>query len=132
MYTFVPTTEELMLVRDALSAFNHANITNNYSVMHAMGSSSFRGRYFGERLSQLFAVYRVNKVNLAPVLYLSPALTRPAVIENGRLRLEGSFPSKPMKTKFDLTFEISEGLWKLCGISVTLELNQKHLNNSVL
>lgn len=132
MYTFVPTTEELMLVRDALSAFNHANITNNYSVMHALGSSSFRDRYVGERLAQLFAVYRVNKVNLAPVLYLSPALTRPAVIENGRLRLEGSFPSKPMKTKFDLTFEISEGLWKLCGISVTLEQNQKHQYKSVL
>jgi hypothetical protein len=114
-----------MLIRDALTAFNQANLTSNYSVIQALGSVNFRTANSPERLSQLFAVYRTNKVNLAPILYLNPTLLRPAALENGRLKLAGSFPSNPMTVNFDLTFEPSEGQWKLFGISVTLEPAQK-------
>ena len=116
---------ELMLIRNSLTAFNQANLTNDYRVMHALGSAGFRAANSADRLGELFAVYRTNKVDLSPILFLNPVLTRPAVVENGRLRLVGSFPSKPMAVNFDLSFEPSEGRWKLFAISVSLAPGQR-------
>lgn len=118
------SAEHIVLIRDTLSAFNQANITNNYSVMYALASPSFRVSNKPERLSQLFAVYRVTKVDLAPILYLEPILAHPPVIEDRRLRLVGSFPPKPVEVTFDLTFERSGGVWRLFGIAVGLSQKQ--------
>lgn len=111
---------QLILIRDALTAFNHANVTGNYSVLRALGSANFRAANSADRLTQLFAPFRTNSVNLSPTLYLNPALSRPPFIENGRLRLVGSFPSQPMAVNFDLIFEPSEQQWKLFGVAVSL------------
>lgn len=117
---FPPSDEQIMLLRDTLSAFNHANITNNYSVMQLLASPSFRAGNTAEHLALLFAEYRVNKVNLAPILYINPILSRAAEIEKGRLRLVGSFPSKPMAVKFDLEFEFHESVWQIFSLSVIM------------
>lgn len=117
----VPTpVAQVILIRDALTAFNHANMTGNYSVLRALGSPNFRSANSVERLTQLFAPFRTNSVNLSPTLYLNPALSRQPVIENGRLRLVGSFPSQPMAVNFDLVFEPFEQQWKLFGVAVSL------------
>lgn len=122
----VPSADvQIMLVRDSLTAFNHANLTNDYGVMQALASANFRAANDPEKLSKTFAIYRTNKVNISPILFLNPVLSRRPTIEGGRLRISGYFPSNPMVVNFDLTFEPSEGQWKLFGISVTLAPSQQ-------
>jgi hypothetical protein len=111
---------QLILIRDALTAFNHANLTGNYSVLQALGSQNFRTANPTVKLTKLFAPFRTNFINISPTLFLNPALARQPFIENGRLRLIGTFPSKPMAVNFDLLFEQSDLQWKLFGLSVSL------------
>jgi hypothetical protein len=72
------------------------------------------------KLAKLFVPFRTSLVDISPTLFLNPALSRQPVIENGRLRLVGTFPSKPMAVSFDLLFEQSDLQWKLFGLSVSL------------
>jgi len=117
----IPTpAAQLILIRSSLIAFNHANITGNYNVLQALGSQNFRTANPPEKLAKLFLPFRTNSVDISPTLVLNPALSRQPVIENGRLRLVGSFPSQPMAVSFDLLFEQSNLQWKLFGVSVSL------------
>jgi hypothetical protein len=111
---------QLILIRSALTAFNHANLTGNYSVLQALGSQNFRTANPTVKLAKLFVPFRTSLVDISPTLFLNPALSRQPVIENGRLRLVGTFPSKPMAVSFDLLFEQSDLQWKLFGLSVSL------------
>jgi hypothetical protein len=111
---------QLILIRSALTAFNHANLTGNYSVLQALGSQNFRTANPTVKLAKLFVPFRTSLVDISPTLFLNPALSRQPVIENGRLRLVGTFPSQPMAVSFDLLFEQSDLQWKLFGLSVSL------------
>ena len=117
----IPTpVAQLILIRSSLTAFNHANITGNYSVLQALGSQNFRTANSPEKLAKLFLPFRTNLVDISPILFLNPDLSRQPVIENGRLRLVGTFPSQPMAVSFELLFEQSKLQWKLFGVSVSL------------
>jgi hypothetical protein len=111
---------QLILIRSALTAFNHANLTGNYSVLQALGSQNFRTANPTVKLAKLFVPFRTSLVDISPTLFLNPALSRQPVIENSRLRLVGTFPSQPMVVSFDLLFEQSDLQWKLFGLSVSL------------
>ena len=111
---------QLILIRSALTAFNHANLTGNYSVLQSLGSRNFQTANPPEKLAKLFGPFRTNLVDISPTLYINPTLSRQPVIENGRLRLVGAFPSQPMAVNFDLLFEQSDLQWKLFGVTVSL------------
>ncbi|MEE9433841.1 MAG: hypothetical protein V3V15_06350 [Sphingorhabdus sp.] len=115
-----PPQALIVMIRSSVVALGHANTTNNYSVLKDLGSANFRKNNSPQRLSQLFAPFRSNKIDLAPVVFLTPQLTQQPRIENGRLKLVGYFPSRPMQVNFDLMFEPSDGVWKLFGLSVNL------------
>ncbi len=117
----IPGPEALViLIRSSLVAFSQANVTNNYSVLSALASPSFRAQNSVQRLSQLFEPFRKNNIDLAPVTYVAPLLSTPPRMENGRLRLIGYFPTQPMRVDYDLTFEPAAGKWQLFGLSVNL------------
>ena len=111
----------IVMIRSSVVALGHANITNNYTVLHQMGSANFRKENGPKKLAKLFAPFRSNKIDLAPVVFLTPQLTQAPKIEKGRLRMVGYFPSQPMRVNFDLMFEPSEGQWKLFGMGVDLK-----------
>lgn len=115
-----PPEALIVMIRSSVVALGHANTTNNYTVLNQMGSADFRKHNSAQKLSKSFAPFRSNKIDLAPVVFLTPQLTQQPRLENGRLRLQGFFPSRPMQVNFDLMFEPSEGIWKLYGISVNL------------
>ncbi len=115
-----PPETLIVMIRSSVVALGHANTTNNYTVLNQMGSANFRKNNSAQKLSKTFAPFRSNKIDLAPVVFLTPQLTQQPRLENGRLRLQGYFPSRPMQVNFDLMFEPSEGIWKLYGISVNL------------
>lgn len=117
----LPSPEAMIImIRASLVALSQANVTNNYSVLSQLGSNDFRAANTPDRLSQLFASFRSNNIDLAPVVFVTPQLTQQPRIDNGKLRMVGNFPTQPMRVDFDLQFEPSGGIWKLYGISVNL------------
>ncbi len=118
----VPQSEaQVILVRSALMALNHANLTNNYAVLNALGSPGFQSGNGPQKLSQTFAAFRQNRIDLAPVAYVMPRQTAAATLDKGRLRLVGTFPTQPMQVDYDLTYEPVGGQWQLFGVAVNLK-----------
>lgn len=110
----------LVLIKSSLIALNQANQTGNYSVLHALGSDGLRARSNPQTLAQSFAAFRQRQVNLNPIIYLNPQLTRPAAIEQGRLHIVGTFPTTPLQINFDFWFEPSQGQWKFVQLNTSL------------
>ena len=110
----------LILVRGTVSALNQANLTGNYSVLHALGSDTMRTNTNPQSLAQGFINFRQRGVDLSPALVLNPQFTQQVAISGGRLHLVGRFPSQPMAVTFDLWFEMSQNRWKPVQINVGL------------
>lgn len=111
----------LILVRDAITALNQANLTGNYTVLRDYASPSFASVNDPASLASVFAPIRAEGINLAPVLVLTPQFTRAELTDDGsKLRLSGFFPSRPKQVDFDLVFEPIEERWRLFGISVAV------------
>ncbi|NJM51838.1 MAG: hypothetical protein HC843_14030 [Sphingomonadales bacterium] len=119
-----PPEAMIIMIRSSLVALSQANVTNNYTVLNQLGSYNFRTANPPARLAELFAPFRTNKIDLAPVVFVTPQLVQQPQIVDGKLRLVGNFPTQPMRVDFDLQFEPTEGLWKLFGLSVNLNRAQ--------
>lgn len=121
----VPSSEaQVILIRSSLLALSQANLTNNYSVLNALGAPAFQSGNPPARLAQIFEPFRTNRIDLAPVSYVNPRFTTKPVIQNGRLRMVGEFPTAPMQVTYDLTYEPVDGQWRLFGIAVNLKAAQ--------
>ena len=126
----LPPPEALViLIRSSIVALSQANVTNNYSVLNAMGSKTFRTANSPQSLANAFAQFRANNIDLSPTVYLSPQLTAAPTVQNGQLRLIGFFPSSPMRVNFDLSFEPDQAQWKLLNLGVNLSQNVAPANN---
>ncbi|MGL5838936.1 MAG: hypothetical protein ACRCY3_10595 [Sphingorhabdus sp.] len=110
----------LIMIRSSLLALSQANQTNNYAVLNALGSESFRTGNSPQRLAESFAAFRINNVDLAPVALIDPQLSAQPTMIAGRLRLVGFFPSQPMRVGFDLTYDPTPAGWKIQAIAVNL------------
>ena len=111
----VPPGEYLLgLTRSTLAPPNQANLTGNYSVLPQLGPAVFRQATPPQRLTEIFAAFRQNRIDLTPIEVLVPAYTVAPHVRDGKLRLIGRFPSQPMQVNFDLTFAPEDGRWRLC------------------
>lgn len=115
----MPSPEVLLvLLRNSIVALNQANFTGNYTVLRDIGSPSLQTATAAD-LSNAFANLRQQKVDLSPVLILTPALTEaPAIAADGVLKLAGHFPTKPLQINFAMTFQPVGGIWRLHGLAV--------------
>jgi hypothetical protein len=117
----IPSAEAMtIMIRSSLVALNQANMTNNYTVLSAIGSPSFHQANPPERLAQIFQSFRISNIDLAPVTLLASQLSQTPRIDGGRLRLVGTFPTQPLLVNYDLMFEPVNGQWRLFGLSVNL------------
>jgi hypothetical protein len=116
-----PPEAQLIMIRTALVALTQANSTNNYTVLSALGSPTFRNSNPPARLAQVFESFRANKIDLSPLALVVPQSTQAPRIENGRLRMVGFFPTQPMRVAYDLMYEPAGGVWQLFGIAANLE-----------
>ena len=108
-----------MLIRSTLIALNQANGTGNYTVFRDLGSSSFQGANSAADLAELFGSLRRQRIDLMPIIFVSPKPTQPPQIDNrGLLRLAGYFPTRPLQVQFDLAYQLAGTEWKLYAISV--------------
>jgi hypothetical protein len=112
--------QALYLVRSTLMALNDANRTGNYTVLRDMAAPDFQARNTSADLSVAFTDLRRRNLDLFAVALINPTIeTLPALDKDGRLRLSGYFPTRPLQIKFDLTFALSAGQWKLFAIAVS-------------
>ncbi len=119
-----PPEAQLIMIRSALVALGQANRTNNYTVLNALGSPTFRTSNPPTRLAQVFEPFRKNNIDLSPLTLVMPQSTQAPRIENGRLRMVGLFPTQPMQVAYDLMYEPVAGNWQLFGLAVNLDKPQ--------
>ena len=111
----------VILIRSALIALNNANLTGNYTVIRALGSSGFQSANSSAKLAVFFTPLRNRNLDLAPALLYQPKLIKqPAITGRGLLRLTGYFATRPQQVNFDLGFKLENGRWRLFAILVNV------------
>ncbi|MGD9880936.1 MAG: hypothetical protein AB7F22_14220 [Reyranella sp.] len=107
------------LVKSSLLTFNDANVTNNYTVLHAKLSQPFRVKYPPEKLAETFKVFRDKRIDFDIIAALKPVYDpAPKVDDDGKLLVEGHFDPGPARVAFELDFIPSDGEWKLIRLNV--------------
>jgi hypothetical protein len=117
----VPAADVLvMMVRGTLASVNHANFTENYSVLHEMTTPALQARVTAAQFGRAFADLRKQNLDLSPALVLNPQFTpTPSVTPQGALRLAGYFPSKPLQINFAIDYRPVDGFWLVDSLSVS-------------
>lgn len=111
----------LALIRSTMIAINHANLTNNYTVLRDLGSPVFQSTTTPQQLSQAFAGQRSRGVDLTLVLAITPELsTQPTIEPNGVMRLVGYYPTNP-RVEFNFGYQNINGFWRHAGISMNVQ-----------
>ena len=109
----------VLLLRSTLTAFNDANLTNNYSVLLGLAAPSFQQENNASKLAESFAGFRENRIDISAILVLEPRLVKPAGIDGqGLLRVTGYFPSRPLRLGFNIAYQSVEGRWRFAALAV--------------
>lgn len=115
----VAPEQALYLVRSTLMTLNDANRSGNYTVLRDLASPDFHARNTAADLAQAFSDQRRRNLDLFAVALLNPQFASPPALDkDGRLRLSGFFPTRPLQIRFDLTFQVVNGQWRVFAISV--------------
>ena len=109
----------VMLVRNAVTAVNHGNLTGNYTVLRDLGGPAFRERNSAAQLAAIFQRLRDQKIDLSPILIHDPVFTEPpAINQAGQLQLVGFFPTQPLQIQFRLAFQRVQGGWMIDAVGI--------------
>ncbi|MFZ3581647.1 hypothetical protein ACOI1H_05665 [Loktanella sp. DJP18] len=107
------------LIRDALLAVNHANLTGNYTTLRDYASDTFHDANTATDLAVLLQRVRAERLDLLPVLSVEPVLSTTALsLDRSIMRLSGHFPLQPRSITFDLEFVNQNGRWLIYGLAV--------------
>jgi hypothetical protein len=111
-----------LLIRTTLLTFNDANVTTNYTVLHARMSKPFRDQFPPDKLKAAFNDFSEKHIDIAYVAAMTPMPDKPAGInDEGVLTLEGHFDTTPKKLKYNLGFIMSDGQWKPIRLNVDID-----------
>ena len=114
-------TQEI-IIKETLLTFNDANVTGNYSILHAKASKPFRDQFSPERLKEVFKEFASKGIDIALVVAKTPiASQEPSVSDKGILTLVGYFDTTPSRVYYDLGFLMSDGEWKPLKLNVNLK-----------
>ncbi len=110
------------LIKTYLLTFNDANLTGNYTVLHAKLAKPFRDQFNPDKLKQAFKSFADQKVDLGIVAAKQPIAATPTKIDNrGALVVRGYFDTAPSRVLYELDFVPSEGEWKPLMIHVNVK-----------
>ncbi|MFZ0488441.1 MAG: hypothetical protein WAL83_15710 [Arenicellales bacterium] len=116
-----------VLIKTCLLTLNDANITGNYTVLHAKLAKPFREQFNAERLKRTFKVFSDKKIDYG-IIVTRPAIpsSESKIDERGALILRGYFDTRPSRVVYKLDFIASDGEWKPIRINVNVEpVNEK-------
>ena len=109
-------------IKSTLLTFNDANVTGNYTVMHAKLSKPFRDQFSPEKLKEVFKVFHDKRIDFDLIVAKPPVARQPArVNDNGVLMLYGHFDTSPSQVHYELEFIMSDGEWRPIRINVQLK-----------
>src|SRR5262245_60313669 len=60
-----PREQQEILIKTSLLTFNDANLTGNYTVLHARLATVFRNQFSAEQLADVFKSFRDQRINLS-------------------------------------------------------------------
>jgi hypothetical protein len=116
-----PFTQEV-LIKSTLLTFNDANVTGNYTVLHAKLSKPFRDAFSPDRLKEVFKVFHDKRIDFDLIVAKPPIASKPATVnDNGVLLLHGHFDTTPSRVHYELDYILSDGEWKPIRINVQLK-----------
>jgi hypothetical protein len=119
-------SQQEVLIKTTLLTFNDANVTENYSVLHAKVSKPFRDQFPLDRLKEVFKVFVEKHIDFAIIATKTPLPTEePKIDENGKLILQGYFDTTPNHVYYDLNYILSDGQWKPIKINVNVRAPDK-------
>ena len=110
--------EQEILIKTTLMTFNDANMTGNYSVLHAKSSRQLQDQISVEKLTAAFQKFRDMRLNIESVVSDDIVLTESKTNGDGVLELVGMFKDDDKKIQYDLKFVKNDGIWRLLGINV--------------
>lgn len=114
-----------MLIKNAITAVNHGNLTGNYTVLRDLGGPAFREKNSDARLATIFQKLRDQKSDLSPILVLQPVYSeRPMIDQAGELNLVGFFPTQPLQIQFRLAFQRVGNGWMIDSVSISTNSTQ--------
>lgn len=114
-------TQQEILIKAALLTLNDANVTGNYTVLHAKLAKQFRDQITPDKLKLAFKSFADQKVDWDLIAAKAPVATSEAKIDNrGALILRGYFDTRPSRVNYELDFMISEREWKPITLNVKL------------
>ena len=109
-----------LLIQMHIAALSQANLTGNYSVLHALGSPAFQAVSSTAQLAANFTVFRSQGIDISPAILLPPMLTGPPKMEGADLlRVSGQYDTKPQRVVFEMAFQAVNNAWRLAGIAVS-------------
>lgn len=119
----MPSAElQEVLIKQAVSMLNDANLANNYTVFHARIAPAFRRQFSIELIAGAFKVFRERKIDFGLIVAYKPEITEgPTIDSNGVLIMKGVFQTEPSRVHFDLSFADVEGKWLILGIHVNVK-----------
>lgn len=107
-----------ILIQTAVVALSQANLTGNYSVLHALAAPEFQKDNPPGKLAETFADLRGKGIDLTPIIIFSPILLKePTIDDKGVMRLTGYYKTAPQRVHFDLLYQFSDQ-WRLLGIAL--------------
>jgi len=111
-----------ILIKTSLLTLNDANLTGDYTVLHAKLAKPFREQFSPDRLKQLFKSFADKNVDWGLIAAKPPIATSESKIDKrGALLLRGYFDTEPNRLLYELDFLPSEEEWKPIRLYVNLK-----------
>jgi len=114
--------EQEVLIRTTLMTFNDANMTANYSVLHAKASKEVQAQLSIEKLFDTFKPFRTNQLFFEDIIYEDYDSYEDAKMDDeGALVLAGVFKTDSIRVKYRLRFVKNDAAWKWLGINAEVQ-----------
>jgi hypothetical protein len=108
-----------LLIQLHMAALSLANMTGNYSVLHALGTPTFQAANSPAQLAANFSGFRAQSIDISPTMLYAPILAeQPRMDGAGSIRIVGQYNTQPQRVVFEMAFQPSNNTWRLAGISV--------------
>jgi hypothetical protein len=120
--SFPSDDEQEILIRTTLMTFNDANMTGNYSVLHAKASKEVQAQLSIEKLFETFKPFRTNQLFFEDIIYEDYDSYEDAKMDDeGALVLAGVFKTDSIRVKYRLRFVKNDAAWKWLGINADVQ-----------
>jgi hypothetical protein len=114
--------EQEILIRTTLMTFNDANMTGNYSVLHAKASKELQAQLSIEKLFETFKPFRTNQLFFEDIIYEDYDSYEDGKFDaDGALVLVGVFKTDNVKVAYRLKFLKNGSVWKWSGLNVNAD-----------